>query len=401
MFGMVFGVSSVTGPLIGGAYTQTVSWRWCFYMNLPIGGAAVACILLFLKLPAKPQQAKVKFWEQVLRLDPLGSLFFLPSIICLILALQWGGSTYAWSNWRIIVLFVIFAIAILAFAVVQVLMPKTASLPVRVITQRSALAGAIYMVCLAGAMMILVYYIPLWCKESVPWPLEIVANILLVQTTHGVSPVKSGINTIPLVLSLTVASFMGNGLTQYLGYYVPSMIVCTCIMSVGEGLLTTFTPTTGSPYWIGYQFLCGFGLGFGMMTASLAAQTVLPPNDIPTGVALMFFSQQLGGSIFVSVGQNLLSQTLESRLSNIPGLNTQDILKAGATELRTIVPAKYLGLVLSTYNYACTRIFYTAMGLTIAALLPALCMEWKDIRKNKKGAPAGGPVETETAAPEK
>ena len=228
------------------------------------------------------------------------------------------------------------------------------------------------------------------------------ANILLlVQTTHGVSPVQSGINTIPLVLSLTVSSFMGNGLTQYLGYYVPSMFVCTCLMSIGEGLLTTFTPNTGSPQWIGYQVLCGFGLGFGMMTASLAVQTVLPRDDIPTGVALMFFSQQLGGAIFVSVGQNLLSQTLESRLSNIPGLNAQDVLKAGATELRKIVPAKDLDLVLRAYNYACTRIFYVAMGLTIAALFAALFMEWKDIRKNKKGAPAGGPVETEKAAPEK
>lgn len=101
-----------------------------------------------------------------MRLDPLGAFFFLPSIISLVLALQWGGSVYPWNNWRIIVLFIVFGLALFAFAIIQVKTPEYASLPVRVITQRSALAGSIYVFCTSGAMLILVYYLPLWCTVS-------------------------------------------------------------------------------------------------------------------------------------------------------------------------------------------------------------------------------------------
>lgn len=164
MFGMVFGISSVTGPLIGGAFTERVTWRWCFYMNLPIGGVAAACLFFFLKSPEVPQK-HTPIKEHIMRLDPLGTFFFVPSVTCLILALQWGGSKYPWDNWRVILLFVICGLAAIAFAAVQVMMPETASLPGRVITQRSVLAGTWYMMFLSGAMMLVVYYIPLWCKS--------------------------------------------------------------------------------------------------------------------------------------------------------------------------------------------------------------------------------------------
>lgn len=160
---MIFGVSSATGPLIGGAFTEKVTWRWCFYMNLPIGVAAFACLFFFMKPPKTPKQpATLK--KHIMRLDPLGTLFFIPSMVCLVLALQWGGSTYEWRNWRLIVLWVCFGLTALAFATVQVMMPESASLPVKVITQRTVLAGTWYMLFLSGAMFLAVYYIPLWCK---------------------------------------------------------------------------------------------------------------------------------------------------------------------------------------------------------------------------------------------
>lgn len=169
LFGIVFGVSSIAGPLVGGAFTEKVSWRWCFYLNLPVGAVAFACLFFFLHPPSTPKK-QVTFKEQVMRLDPLGTFFFIPSTVCLLLALQWGGSTYAWNNWRIIFLFIMFAITGIAFAVVQVKMPETASLPVRVITQRTMLSGTFYMMFLAGSMMLCVFYIPLWCKYCTIFP---------------------------------------------------------------------------------------------------------------------------------------------------------------------------------------------------------------------------------------
>ncbi|KAL6697966.1 putative aflatoxin efflux pump [Trichoderma pleuroticola] len=364
-FGLVFGVSSITGPLMGGAFTENVSWRWCFYINLPVGAVAFVFLFFFLRLPKKTHPpATIK--EQILRLDPLGTFFFIPSTVCLLLALQWGGSKYEWSNWRIIFLFIMFGVTALAFALVQIKMPDTASLPPKVITQRTMLSTTFYMLFVAGAMMLLVYFIPLWF-----------------QTTHGISPVRSGIYTLPLVLSLVVSVTISGLMTQKIGYYLPALIIGPCVMAVGEGLLFTLKPSSGSSEWIAYQFLAGFGLGFGFQTANLAVQATIPKKEIPTGVSMLFFAQQLGGAIFVSVGQTVLNTLLVSHLENVPGLDPAKIITTGVTELRDAVPPQFVSVVIDAYNYACTHIFLAALALTCAQLLCACCVEWGSVKKPK------------------
>ncbi|KAJ3481007.1 hypothetical protein NLG97_g7926 [Lecanicillium saksenae] len=377
LFGMVFGVASVAGPLIGGAFTERATWRWCFYMNLPIGVVAFVFLYFFefptTKLMDLPQKTKL------MRLDPIGTTIFIPTIISLLLALQWGGSTYAWSSWRIIVLFICFAIGAVIFGTVQYKMPDSASLPWHLIKQRTMALATLFMLFLAGSMMMLVYYIPLWF-----------------QTTHGVEPVKSGVYTIPLVLSLVVASIMSGVITQKSGYYVPTMILGPCVLLVAEGLLTTFKPDTGSPHWIGYQFLAGFGVGLGMQTANLAVQATVDKKDVATGMAICFFAQQLGGAIFVSVGQTILSTILVSRLSEIPGLDTKTILSTGATQLHNVVPPQYFSLVVDAYNYAVTRIFLACLAITAAQLVSSFGIEWKSIKKPAQAKVADPEEQVET-----
>lgn len=222
------------------------------------------------------------------------------------------------------------------------------------------------------------------------------ANILLVQATKGVSPVDSGVYTIPLVLSLVVASIISAAFTQRIGYYVPSMIICPCIMSIGQGLLTTFKPDTGSSHWIAYQFLVGFGLGLGMQSGGLAIQATLPKEEVPTGLSITFFAQQLGGAIFVSVGQTILSGRLVERLSGVPGLASKNLVETGATELKKIVPSEYVPKVAEAYNYAITRIFYVGVALALGQLVCALCVEWRNIKPNKaESSPETGNAQQE------
>ena len=207
-----------------------------------------------------------------------------------------------------------------------------------------------------------------------------------------VDPLKSGIYTLPLMLSLVFSSILSGVFTQKIGYYVPSALLAPSIMSVGQGLMSTFTPDTGSPQWIGFQFLAGFGLGLGMQIGNLAAQTVLPPADISTGVAIMFFVQQLGGAIFTTVGQALLDNLLSTRLADIPGIDPKSIVNVGTTELVKNVSPDYLHRVIDAYNYASTRVFLTGMGLAMLALISAFFLEWKSIKKGKHVPPgAGGP----------
>jgi hypothetical protein len=210
-----------------------------------------------------------------------------------------------------------------------------------------------------------------------------------VQTVKLVDPLKSGIYTIPIVLSLVASSMISGFTTAKIGYYVPAMILSPTIMSIGEGLMSTFYPDTPSSKWIAYQFLTGFGLGFGMQTAGLAMQTVLPREDVSIGLAIAFFSQQLGGAVFVSVGQTILSNLLVSKLDGVPGLDAAAIVGSGATDLGRLVPPEFVDLVIEAYNYACTRIFLCALGLSGAALLCALGMEWRSIKKAQPGSPGG------------
>jgi len=185
--------------------------------------------------------------------------------------------------------------------------------------------------------------------------------------------------------------------TTKIGYYVPAMYISPIIMAIGEGLLSTLSRTTPSSKWIAYQFLTGFGLGFGMQTGGLAMQTVLPAEDVSIGLAIMFFAQQLGGAVFVSVGQAILSNLLVSRLKGLPGLDAGAIVSAGATELAKVVPPQFMDVVIEAYNYALTRIFLCAVGLTGAALLAVVGVEWRSIKKGQPGGAGAAGKKGETS----
>lgn len=204
------------------------------------------------------------------------------------------------------------------------------------------------------------------------------------------------------MLSLVFSSVISGVGTQKIGYYVPSMLLAPCIMCIGEGLLTTLRPDSAPKHWIAYQFLTGFGVGFGMQTAGLAAQTVLPRPDIPTGVSLMFFVQQLGGAIGTTVAQAVFSNVLVRDIMSVPGLAEADpvfgdasaLVKSGATDLITHVADKFPGFladVVGAYNNATTKTFLAALIMSAVALVCALPMEWKSIKQGSPRGPSGPP----------
>ena len=374
MVGAIFGVASVAGPLLGGLFTTNVSWRWCFYINLPIGGVAMVVLFFILQIP-DARNANTPWREQVSQLDPIGTVVFISSIVCLLLALQWGGSTYPWKDGRIIALLVLFAVLISVFIAIQHWKQETATVPPRIIQKRSIAAGMWSQFCVGSSMLTMVYYVPIWF-----------------QAIKGVSAIRSGIDTLPMIMSLVVASIMAGALVQRLGYYVPFMIANGIIMSIGAGLITTFTPSTNHPKWIGYQIIFGFGLGLGMQQANLAAQAVLSRRDASTGIALIMFCQQLGGAVFVSIGQNVFSNELIRGLRPISGINPATVVKTGATEIRNVVDVRFLSQVRAAYNGALTKTFTAALAMAALSIIGALCMEWKNIKKVKQGPPGGVPA---------
>ncbi|KAL9094657.1 MAG: hypothetical protein Q9165_002926 [Trypethelium subeluteriae] len=362
IFGAVFGVASVIAPLLGGVFTSDVSWRWCFWINPPLGGFTVAVLVLILKAPPtlKPGQT---LKEQIHQLDPIGTAAFVPGIVCILLALQWGGSTYAWSNARVVALLILGPALLVAFVGVQFWKKDNATIPPRILLNRSVAAGFWNTLMLGGNTMVLVYYLPVWF-----------------QAIKAASAVHSGIMNIPYVLALTSAAIIAGILVSKIGYYVPLMIASTILMSTGSGLLTLFTVDTTHPRWIGFQVIAGLGVGFGLQQASTAAQRVLEKKDAPSGVALMFFGQSLGGTIFITVAQNILSNGLVTRLAGIPGFNPKEIAEVGATDLREIIDPKYLDTVLLAYNSSLRDVWYLAVALACATTVSAVGMEWKSVK---------------------
>ncbi|KAK1566006.1 major facilitator superfamily transporter [Colletotrichum navitas] len=370
LFGSVYAIASVVGPLLGGAFTDKVTWRWCFYINLPFGAIALAILFFLFNEPPRPKDKEHKtVVEKIMQVDPMGTLVLMPAVICLLLVLQWGGTTYPWRDPRVIVLFVVFAILSIAFVLIQIKKGKNATLPIKIITQRSVAAACWFSVCTAGSDFTMRQYIPIWF-----------------QAIQGVSAVKSGLMNLALILATALSSILGGIGTGQVGYYNPFMIASTVLMAVGSGLLTTWKPGISEGVWIGFQVLYGLGSGMDMQIPLIVVQAVLPPEDIPLGTALVMFMQSFGGAIFISVAQNIFTNELRTGLAKyLPNINATAIIHGGATSIREpgVLPPDAVGPTLQVYSKSITNSWYLAVGLSCASVFGSAFVQWKTVKQSQ------------------
>ncbi|KAL8829338.1 MAG: hypothetical protein Q9191_002067 [Dirinaria sp. TL-2023a] len=298
----------------------------------------------------------------------LGSAAILSGAMIIIAHVQWAGTTYAWGNWRIIFLFIMFGVLLATFVAVQVWQGEAATVPPRIARERSVAFGTWFAICMGGTYYVFIYYLPIWF-----------------QAIKGVSPLRSGIDTLPMILGNVFGVISAGALTTRFGYYMPWIFLSLIFMSIGAGLLTTLKVDSSTAQWIGYQVLFGLGTGWGFQQTAVAAQTVLALVDIPIGTALMVFIQLLGGAMFVTIAQNIFTNHLVSGILaiQIPDLDPKQIVQSGATHLRRQIPDVYLPQVLIAYDEALVKTFQVALCLACLSLLGAVGMEWRSV-KNKQ-----------------
>jgi Fungal trichothecene efflux pump (TRI12) len=338
---------------------------------LPIGGLAALVVIAILHLPERKMHDNPSWKQKLLELDLIGAGLLIPAIVCLLLALQWGGNKYPWSNSRIIGLFVGFGLILILFIFSQWKLGDQATLPPRILKKRTVWSASMFTVCFGGAFFVLMYYLPIYF-----------------QSVKNHSATKSGIDLFPILLSTVISSILFGATITTVGYYTPFLIFSTMLFCVGTGLLTTYSPSTPTPRWIGYQILTGCGIGAGFQIPLTAVQTVLSQEDIPIGSAIVVFSQSLGGALFISVAQSVFQNGLVNYLDLYThDLETSVVVGAGATGIRQVLGKMgklgELPTVVDAYMTGLGNSYRVSLALTCLAFIACLCLEWKSVKKEK------------------
>lgn len=271
IFGLCFGTASVVGPLVGGAFTDYVSWRWCFYVNLPIGGLSALLILICYRTPAWAMPAEACWSEKLLQMDPLGTALALGAIIAYILAMQYGGQSEPWNSSKVIGLLVGFVLITAAFAAWEIHADERAMMPPRLMKQRVVWFNATWAFLLIGAYFTTVYYLPVYF-----------------QSIDDLSPTASGVRSLPLILTASLAIIALGMTVKYFGSHtMPVMAFCAAVAAVAIGLMITFDIGTSLGREVGYQLLAGFALGFPFQLPVIHGQTQSKPEDLAVVTAII------------------------------------------------------------------------------------------------------------------
>jgi EmrB/QacA subfamily drug resistance transporter len=369
IFGSVFGVTSIAGPLLGGFFVDHLSWHWVFYINLPVG--VVALLVTWATLPASTQRV-----QHVI--DYLGAALLAAATTCLILVMTFGGTTFPWRSAPSVGLGVGAAVLVVAFLWVERRAAEPV-LPLSLFRNRTfALASTVSFV-VGFALLGTTTYLPLF-----------------LQVVQGVRPTESGLRMVPMMAGMLTTSIGSGQIISRWGRYKVFPLAGTAIMAVGLYLLSRLEPNTAGAVMSAYLLILGLGLGLVMQVLVIAVQNAVDYQDLGAATSGATFFRSIGSVFGVAVFGAIFANALGVNLSRAlpadslpPGLDLAAV-QSNLTALQQL-PAGIHAVVVQAYAASLQSVFLAAVPFAVAGFALALLLEEVPLRQTAR---AVDPAET-------